>query len=79
MGIDLISLDLVRGRDFGEPSYNSFRQLCGLNKAQTFDDLADQMNKKVMINCIILWKSFIVFKRIQKQYRYFYFYFTNAS
>jgi len=43
----LISLDLERGRDFGEPSYNRFRQLCGLNQAKTFNDFTDQMNKKV--------------------------------
>lgn len=46
-GLDLISLDLARGRDFGVPSYNNFRQLCGLTEAKTFNDLADQISKKV--------------------------------
>ncbi|VVC25042.1 Hypothetical protein CINCED_3A001808 [Cinara cedri] len=45
-GLDLVSLDLERGRDFGLPSYNKFRQLCGLNEAKTFDDLTDQISKK---------------------------------
>uniref|UniRef100_A0A2S2NAX9 Peroxidase n=1 Tax=Schizaphis graminum TaxID=13262 RepID=A0A2S2NAX9_SCHGA len=44
--IDLTSVDLERGRDYGEPSYNKFRQLCGLSEAKTFDDLVDQIDKK---------------------------------
>lgn len=47
-GSDLITLDIERGRDFGEPSYNKFRQLCGLRAARTFGDFTDQISKKVM-------------------------------
>lgn len=46
-GIDLISLDLARGREHGIPSYNKFRQLCGLNKAETFDGFVDQISREV--------------------------------
>ncbi|XP_015374037.1 PREDICTED: peroxidase-like [Diuraphis noxia] len=45
-GFDLPSFDIARGRDFGEPSYNKFRQLCGLSEAKTFDDFTDQISKK---------------------------------
>jgi len=45
-GQDLITLDLERGRDFGVPSYNKFRQLCGLSKAKTFNDITDQISKQ---------------------------------
>ncbi|XP_060870138.1 peroxidase-like [Metopolophium dirhodum] len=45
-GSDLITLDMERGRDFGEPPYNKFRQLCGLRAARTFGDLTDQISKK---------------------------------
>lgn len=45
---DLITLDLSRGRDYGEQSYNSFRQLCRLSKAKKFEDLRDQISKKVI-------------------------------
>lgn len=38
---------MERGRDYGEPSYNKFRQLCGLKEVKTFNDLIDQMDKKV--------------------------------
>ncbi|XP_022162140.1 peroxidase-like [Myzus persicae] len=45
-GFDLPSFDIARGRDFGEPSYNKFRQLCGLSEAKTFQDFTDQISKK---------------------------------
>ncbi|XP_060871134.1 peroxidase-like isoform X1 [Metopolophium dirhodum] len=44
--VDLVSIDMARGRDYGEPSYNKFRKLCGLSEAKTFDSLIDQMDKK---------------------------------
>lgn len=46
-GADLVSVDLERGRDFGLPGYNKFRELCGLKKAKRFDDLIDQISQKV--------------------------------
>jgi len=47
LGFDMISSDIVRGRDAGEPCYNKFRQLCGLKEAKTFDDFTDQISKNV--------------------------------
>jgi len=49
----LVSVDIARGRDYGEPPYNKFRQLCGLSEAKAFDSLIDVMDKKVNILHII--------------------------
>lgn len=56
-GSDLISLDLERGRDFGVPPYNKMRQLCGLRKANSFEDLSDQISQEVRTLNIVIYKT----------------------
>lgn len=41
LGLDGFSLDVQRGRDHGLPSYNAFREKCGIRKANDFNDLGD--------------------------------------
>lgn len=48
-GIDLLSVDVARGRDVGLQPYNRVRQLCGLPLTNDFDDLADLIHIKVNI------------------------------
>ncbi|XP_071539893.1 peroxidase-like [Panulirus ornatus] len=42
-GLDLVSINLQRGREFGLPGYTSFRRLCGLPPVHSFQDLGYYM------------------------------------
>ena len=55
-GLDLVSLNIQRGRDHGLPGYNAYREICQIGKARDFDDLTDYMNQgiKVVITIYIV-------------------------
>lgn len=38
-GMDLISLNLQRGREHGLPGYNEYRKVCGLKPINSFREL----------------------------------------
>uniref|UniRef100_A0A914H5Y6 peroxidase n=1 Tax=Globodera rostochiensis TaxID=31243 RepID=A0A914H5Y6_GLORO len=40
---DLGTLNIMRGKDHGMPSYNKMRQFCGLRMAYSFDELAEHI------------------------------------
>lgn len=47
-GIDLIALNVQRARDHGIPSYNNYRALCNLKRAQNWEDLSREIPPEVI-------------------------------
>ena len=54
-GLDLVALNIQRGRDHGLPGYNAFRQLCGLARAEDFTGLADLIPPKIVKKLELLY------------------------
>ena len=47
-GMDLVALNIQRGRDHGLPGYNAFRELCGLKRVENFDYFSDYIPEKIV-------------------------------
>jgi peroxidase len=47
-GLDLISLNIHRARDHGIPGYNSYRAVCNLKKAESFQELRTEIPDDVL-------------------------------
>lgn len=56
-GLDLVSLNIQRGRDHGLPGYTVWREYCGLGKARTFDDLVEHLDRQALKQMSMLYES----------------------
>ena len=54
-GMDLVALNVQRGRDHGLPGYNAFRELCGLGRVNSFQLLADLIPAKLVERLRLLY------------------------
>ncbi|CAH1153426.1 unnamed protein product [Phaedon cochleariae] len=56
-GLDLVSLNVQRGRDHGLPGYTSWRTHCKLSKPKSFDDLKNDMDSYSLYNIKAIYKD----------------------
>ncbi|XP_047478560.1 LOW QUALITY PROTEIN: chorion peroxidase-like [Penaeus chinensis] len=56
-GMDLMSLNIQRGRDHAIATYNDMRQICGLKRANNFQDITDQIPTPIAQNLARVYKS----------------------
>ncbi|XP_067000674.2 chorion peroxidase [Anabrus simplex] len=47
-GVDLVSINIQRGRDHGIATYNDFRELSGLPRAVSFEDFQDRFSPQAI-------------------------------
>lgn len=47
--VDLLSIDIQRGRDIGLSAYTKVREICGFSSISSFDDLSDVLLDEVRI------------------------------
>ena len=56
-GMDLVALNLQRGRDHGLPGYNAFRELCGLKRVKNFNGFADVMPNQIVERLELIYED----------------------
>ena len=51
LGIDLVALNLQRGRDHGLPGYIKYREICNVGPTKSFYDLENNISREVNKHC----------------------------
>lgn len=55
-GMDLAAINMQRAREHGVPSYNAFREFCGLPRAYRFEDLLGSMSNRTVYRYADIYK-----------------------
>ena len=61
-GLDLAALNIQRGREHGVPSYNRWREWCGLPTFSAFEQMLGVMRNKTVsayARCVVLFMDLI--------------------
>ncbi|UJR31426.1 hypothetical protein I4U23_018919 [Adineta vaga] len=53
---DIVALNICRGRQHGIPGYNAYRELCGLRRANRFEDFLDTMSFEAIRTVQMIYK-----------------------
>lgn len=56
-GLDLVSLNIQRGRDHGLAGYPNWREYCGLKRPKNFDDLKGDLDPQALENIAALYND----------------------
>ncbi|XP_046453343.1 peroxidase-like isoform X1 [Daphnia pulex] len=56
-GMDLVALNIQRGRDHGIPGYNSYREICGMKRADHFRGLSPQIPDDMITQLKHIYRS----------------------
>ena len=47
LGVDLVALNIQRGRDHGLPGYVGYREICRVGRARSFNDLGNNISRSL--------------------------------
>ena len=56
-GLDLVAVNIQRGRDHGLPGYNKYKEICTGEKARDFDDLRKVMDTRTIAKLKSVYRS----------------------